>query len=107
MIKINITESNEVDTLFTASKQKILDLLNKMDKKSTKIFSRAKETSWDDIFAVVDMLRKDEDILNAIMNAGVTAKLKYTTNRYAQALPEVTFMITNFNPRNPGWSKWN
>lgn len=48
----------------------------------------------------------DNDILNAIVAAGVTAKLQFASNRYAQYLPDVTFKITNSNPRHPGWSKW-
>ena len=106
---LHIKESNEenLDNLFITSKQKILDLLQTRSNKSVKIFSYRQPMPWDDITTVVNRLREDEDILNAIINAEVTAKLKYATNRYAQSLPDVTFLITNTNPRNPGWSKWN
>lgn len=106
---LHIKESNEenLDNLFINSKQKILNLLQTRSNKSVKIFSYRRPIPWDDITTVVDRLMEDEDILNAIISAGVTAKLKYATNRYAQSLPDVTFLITNTNPRNPGWSKWN
>lgn len=106
---LHIKESNEenLDNLFITSKQKILNLLQTRNNKSVKIFSYHRPMPWDDIMTVVDRLQEDEDILNAIISAGVTAKLKYATNRYAQSLPDVTFLITNTNPRNPGWSKWN
>ena len=106
---LHIKESNEenLDNLFIVSKQKILNLLQTRNNKSVKIFSYHRPMPWEDIMTVVDRLREDEDILNAIISAGVTAKLKYATNRCAQAVSDVTFLITNTNPRNPGWSKWN
>ena len=92
--------------LFDNCKQKILNLLTNGTAKSVKIISRTKDISWEDINNVVEQLKTDNDILNAIVAAGVTAKLQFASNRYAQYLPDVTFKITNSNPRHPGWSKW-
>ena len=105
MIKL-IIESDNSNSLFDSCKQKILNLLNNGTAKSVKIISRTKDISWEDINNVVEQLKTDNDILNAIVAAGVTAKLQFASNRYAQYLPDVTFKITNSNPRHPGWSKW-
>lgn len=101
-----IKESYDYNGLFDDCKQKILNLLNNGTAKSVKIISRSKDISWEDIDDVVEQLMADNDILNAIVAAGVTAKLQFASNRYAQYLPDVTFKITNNNPRHPGWSKW-
>ena len=106
MLKL-IIESNDSNGLFNSCKQKILNMLDNGTAKSVKIISRTKDISWEDINNVVEQLMADNDILNAIVAAGVTAKLQFASNRYAQYLPDVTFKITNSNPRHPGWSKWN
>ena len=105
MLKL-IIESNDSNGLFDDCKQKILNLLNNGTAKSVKIISRTKDISWEDINDVVGQLMADNDILDAIVAAGVTAKLQFAFNRYAQYLPDVTFKITNNNSRHPGWSKW-
>ena len=105
MLKL-IIESNDSNGLFNSCKQKILNMLDNGTAKSVKIISRTKDISWEDINNVVEQLMADNDILNAIVAAGVTAKLQFASNRYAQYLPDVTFKITNSNPRHPGWSKW-
>lgn len=101
-----IKESNNSTGLVDNCRQKILNLLNNGTAKSVKIISRTKDISWEDINDVIEQLMTDPDILDAIVAAGVTAKLQFASNRYAQYLPDVTFKITNNNPRHPGWSKW-
>lgn len=105
MLKL-IIESNNSNSLFDDCKQKILNLLNNGTAKSVKIIGRTKDISWEDINNVETQLRADKDILDAIVAAGVTAKLQFARNRYGQCMSDVTFKITNNNPRHPGWSKW-
>ena len=101
---INEDVSN-INNVFNQKKQQIINFLNNSTAKSTKIF-RLDEYSYETVVEVVKMLKEDDEILQAIIDAGVTAKLKFRTNRYGQASSEVTFMITNTNPRKPGWSSW-
>ena len=96
---------SDTDSLFNQKKKQIINFLNNSTAKSIKIF-RLDEYSYETVTDVVKMLKEDDEILQAIIDAGVTAKLKFRTNRYGQASSEVTFIITNTNPRNPGWSSW-
>lgn len=105
-MKLHINDDvSNTDSLFNQKKQRIIDFLNTNTAKSTKIF-RLHEYPYETIVDAVKMLKEDDEILQAIIDAGVTAKLKFRTNRYGQASSEVIFMITNTNPRNPGWSSW-
>ena len=52
------------------------------------------------------MIIKDDEIADAIDQAGVLAKMKYGTNRYAQTMPELTFVVTTSKRGTTSWSNY-
>ena len=87
-------------------KQKVLNFIEDTTKKSCTLCSLHDRYSFEDIYDIYNKLIEDEDILQALQDYEFIGKLKQSSNRYAQALPDLKMEKVRSKKGKSGWSSW-